>query len=553
MVLACSSPATTTLAQSSECATPRAAARTWLSNLPPNGDDSRRAAECFDWAGAGVDASAAPGHASMLKEVFDINGWYVDVDALPDVSEVAPDALTDGHIALTSRLPDLFLARKGERWLITGDAVGRVTEMHASAFEVDVMQQVANAPSWLRHRIFGVEIWQFLGVFLGLLLGLFVRLVVNFVLVHQVTRALRRMQQRWDGEILRRAAKPLGTLAMAGTLWWLLPLLRFGVRVNQIGTIALRVMATTAAVLLLYRLVDFAADVFAKRAERTESKFDDQIVPLVRKTSKVFVAVVGVIFVLQNLDVDVGSLLAGVSLGGLAFTLAAKDTVANLFGSVSIFADQPFQIGDWVVIDGHEGVIEEVGMRSTRIRTFYDSLITIPNSKVADAAIDNYGKRRFRRQTFEVGITYDSSVEQVEALVEGIRAILRANPAVRQEAFEVHFRHFGASALQVFVYFFLKVPSWSEELRQRHNVLLEIMRLAERLGVDFAFPTQTLHVETVATARPIQPRTAPDVDALAAAVTGHGPRGAHAVVETPLLTDGFFPVAPHATGSDEDG
>ncbi|MEZ4248966.1 MAG: mechanosensitive ion channel family protein [Polyangiales bacterium] len=319
---------------------------------------------------------------------------------------------------------------------------------------------------------------------------------------------------------------------------------------NQIGGIALRVMATTATVLLLYRLVDFAADLFAKRAERTESKFDDQIVPLVRKTSKVFVAVVGVIFVLQNLDVDVGSLLAGVSLGGLAFTLAAKDTVANLFGSVSIFADQPFQIGDWVVIDGHEGVIEEVGMRSTRIRTFYDSLITIPNSKVADAAIDNYGRRRFRRQTFEVGITYDSSVEQVEAFVEGIRAILKANPAVRKDAYEVHFRHFGASALQVFVYFFFQVGSWSDELRQRHNVLLEIMRLAKRVGVDFAFPTQTLHLETLATARTIEPRRAPDLAALTAAVAGHGPGGAHAVVDTPLLTDGFFPGAAQVKGDE---
>lgn len=533
--------------RSPACTTPREAASTWLTNLPPSGDQPALAARCFDWASAGVSAQEAPRKARMLKEVFDRNGWYVDVDVLPDVAQLPEDQAQTRPLSRAA--PDFHLERAPDgSWWIAGDGLRRIDVMHEHAFAFDVAGLVARGPAWLSHRVIGVEIWQFFAVFLALLLGLVARAIVIFVLVHQATRWLAKMRQHSDGEILRRAARPLGSLAMAAALWWALPMLRFGVRVNQIGGVALRVMATSATVLLLYRLVDLGADLFAKRAAGTETKFDDQIVPLVRKTAKVFVAVVGVIFVLQNLDVDVGSLLAGVSLGGLAFTLAAKDTVANLFGSVSIFADQPFQIGDWVVVAGHEGVVEEVGMRSTRIRTFYDSLVTIPNAKVADASIDNYGQRRFRRQTFDVGITYDSSVEQVEAFVEGIRAILRANPTVRQDAFEVHFRHFGASSLQVFVYFFLKVPSWSEELRQRHHVLLEIMRLAQRLGVEFAFPTQTLHLQTVAQAHDIPPRRVPSSDELAAAVKGHGPGGAHAVVETPLLTEGFFPTSEAVRG-----
>ena len=132
---------------------------------------------------------------------------------------------------------------------------------------------------------------------------------------------------------------------------------------------------------------------------------------------------------------------------------------------------------------------------TTRIRTFYDSVITVPNSIVANVAINNYSLRTYRRQVVTLGVTYDTSPEQIQAFVEGIRAIFQNNPAVRKDAYEVHFRNFGDSALELFLYFFLKVDSFSEELRQRHNLFLEIMRLAKELNVDFAFPTQTVQVE----------------------------------------------------------
>ena len=128
-----------------------------------------------------------------------------------------------------------------------------------------------------------------------------------------------------------------------------------------------------------------------QKAQQTETKLDDQLVPLARRALKIFIVSIGTVFVLQNLNYDVASLIAGLGIGGLAFALAAKDTIANLFGSATIFASRPFQIGDWVVIGGStEGVVESVGFRSTRVRTFYNSLIGIPNAKVADAVVDNY-------------------------------------------------------------------------------------------------------------------------------------------------------------------
>ena len=314
---------------------------------------------------------------------------------------------------------------------------------------------------------------------------------------------------------------------------------------------ALRILAASAGVLLAYRAVDVFSAMLQKRAEKTESKLDDVLVPLVRKSLKVVVVVLGVIFVLQNLNVDVGSLLAGASLGGLAFTLAAKDTVANFFGAVNILTDQPFGVGDWVVIDGkHEGIVEEVGIRSTRIRTFYNSLLTIPNAAVANVAVDNYGARRYRRTYVKIGVRYDTTPEQMEAFCEGIRAILRANPHTRKDYYEVHFAGFGDFALEVMVYFFFEVPTWSDELRERHNIFLDIMRLAERLGVDFAFPTQTLHLEQVAQPTPSPARRVPSREELQAAVLDFAPGGKAVRPGGLRITDDGFYASVKRSGSE---
>ena len=161
------------------------------------------------------------------------------------------------------------------------------------------------------------------------------------------------------------------------------------VRLNQLLYLLARTLASVAAVLIAVSLVDLLSDGLQRRADRTETKMDDQLIPLLRRSAKLLVVVIGTLFVLQNLSVDVSSLLGSLAIGGLAFSLAAKDTVANLFGSVTIFTDRPFQIGDWVLIDGVEGVVEEVGFRSTRLRTFADSIVALLKSVESQSPLAN--------------------------------------------------------------------------------------------------------------------------------------------------------------------
>jgi len=203
----------------------------------------------------------------------------------------------------------------------------------------------------------------------------------------------------------------------------------------------------------------------------------------------------GAVFIADNLDVDVTSLLAGLGLGGLAFALAAKDVAGNLFGSITVLLDQTFHVGDWVVIGDVEGSVERIGFRSTRVRTFYDSLVSVPNSTLITANVDNMGARSFRRLSCKFGIAYETPPDRIDAFCEGIREIVRQHPYMRKDAYHVYLNGLGSAQLDILVYVFWSVPDWGTELRERHRFLLDCLRLAERLGVEYAFPTQTLYMK----------------------------------------------------------
>ncbi len=244
---------------------------------------------------------------------------------------------------------------------------------------------------------------------------------------------------------------------------------------------------------LLYYAVDGLTAVFAQLALKTESTYDDQLVPFASKTLKVLVVVLGFLIVVQSFGLNVMSLLAGLGLGGLALALAAPDTAANLFGSITILFDNPFKIGDWVKVKDMEGTVEEIGFRSTRIRTFYNSLITIPNAMMAKETIDNMGVRPFRRIRQVLGVTYETESEKIEQFCEQIRYLLKQHSKVNPETVIVYFNNCNASSLDILVNFHLQVFTGPEELETQQQIFLEILKLAAKMKVDFAYPTQTVY------------------------------------------------------------
>ena len=397
--------------------------------------------------------------------------------------------------------------RQGE-YLFTPDTVARAKEWYERVRHLRYVDGLAAGrqgtgfrkpwleeatPDWMNDPFLGLPIWQYFGLGVAILLGLVLKVLVG-VVVSVVGRIVARSRSRWDDQIVAALSGPIGYVAAAG-LWFVsLHVLRFEGNVLNLLTIVLKVFFSLLLIWLAYRVSGVFTEYLSHLAAKTESTLDDQLVPLLNRTLKILIVVAGSLLAVQNLGFNVLSVLAGLGIGGLAFALAAKDTVANFFGSLMILFDRPFQVGDWITVGSADGTVEEIGFRSTRIRTFYNSVISVPNSEVANVKVDNLGMREFRRVKTTLGVTYDTAPEKLEAFLEGVKNIIRANPYTRKDYFHVVFNEYGPSSLNILVYFFLKVPNWSEELVERQNVLLEILRLAAELGVEFAFPTETVHL-----------------------------------------------------------
>ena len=214
--------------------------------------------------------------------------------------------------------------------------------------------------------------------------------------------------------------------------------------------------------------------------------------PWIKKAVLTMIVVFGVLIAAQSLGADVKAFLAGLGIGGLAFALAAQDTLANVFGSVVVAVDQPFRVGEFVQIGAHQGTVEDIGLRSTKLRTPARTLVIIPNKTVAAEAINNFSRMPQRRVDQTIGVTYGSRADQIEALLGDIRQLLNNDAAVHQDFITVHFLNYGACSLDIQIIYFTADPDVRKAFETRERINLAIMRLVEARGLSFAFPTQTI-------------------------------------------------------------
>lgn len=352
-------------------------------------------------------------------------------------------------------------------------------------------------PAQLKPRILGLRIFQWLAIVVGLALG-YLAHRISLLILFTIARPLGRSQySELMPKFIRSCLRPISMLIMLATWWGIMRLLVLKPSFLQFAWPVMRLVVTALSVWACYRLIDLISDFFSARASRTNSRLDDVLVPLVRKTTKIVVVIVGAIFIFEAVGVEqttLNKLFAGVGLGGLAFALAARETIANFFGSVTVILDRPFHVGDWVKVGDSEGTVEEVGLRSSRLRTFHNSQIIIPNADLMTATVDNMGRRKYRRISCKLSVLYSTTPEQLEAFCEGIRELIRRHPFTRKDFYLVFVNEFAASSIDVLLYCFHETPDWVTELRERHRLFLDIVRLARRLDVRFAYPTQTIHL-----------------------------------------------------------
>jgi len=406
--------------------------------------------------------------------------------------------------------PDLAFSLDFERgadgtWRLDPASVDRIEDIHRSLRHLPTVTGLEPKQRSVHERLrewvplgwqesaFLLEHWQWL--------GLLVLVAAGVLLERLVTWSFRRFlgrvgdgRLRLDTDVLARLDRPTSLFAIMVVLALGLPALDLPADVLVVADLSVHFVLGLAGIWVAYRFVDLLAWYLSERARATQNTFDDMIVPLVRRTAKVFVVLAGSVWVASRVTDDLWGVFAGLGIGSLAVGFAAKDSIENLFGTFTVLMDKPFQLGDWVKIGDLEGTVAEVGFRSTRIRTFYDSLISVPNSTFIDSEVDNLGARSWRRISTRLGVAYDTPPEKIEAFCEGIRQLIRDHPYTRKDFYQVHFNAFGPSSLEILLYCFHEAPDWATELRERHRLFVDILRLASELGVEFAFPTQTLHL-----------------------------------------------------------
>lgn len=345
---------------------------------------------------------------------------------------------------------------------------------------------------WLTLQLLGISILQYLVAFVLVVAGLLGRRIAIYVL-SRYGQPDKGDVGRFDEQLARAAANPGGMAVAVLGVFAAIKTLGLPLWVDQFATNLTLAILYVVAAWFAFNVADILSGYLERRSSRTETRYDEQLVPILRKSLKVFVSIVVTVQVLDQFG-DVKGLLAGLGLGGLGFALAARDSIANIFGSIVILADRPFKIGDWIEGGGVEGTVEEIGFRSTRIRTFAKSLITVPNSVVANWAINNWSEMPIRRVKMTVGVSYEATPQQMDAAVEGIRTILRKDKRIYQDFFLVNFTDFGADALEILLYYFTVTTNWAEYLQIRQEINLAIMRLLSELGMEIAFPTRTVYL-----------------------------------------------------------
>jgi len=336
--------------------------------------------------------------------------------------------------------------------------------------------------------------WQWLALPALALIALALGRVLGSLTTSLLRRIFKRTQNTWDEKLLTRTSPALTLLAAVVVASILLGWLALLPAADAFVRSCLGGAATVAVFWALWRSVDVWSEFLQGRAWAVGNPSARSLISVGRNLGKAFVALAGVVATLAAFGFPVATVLAGLGLGGVALAFGAQKTIENLFGSVSLAADQPFRVGDTVRIEDFVGTVEHIGMRSTQIRTLDRTLISIPNGKLADMRIEEFASRDRIRLALTLGLVYRTTEEQIRRILAGVEAVLRRHPPTWPETVVVKFLGFGASSLDIEVMAWCDSGDFEVFRDYRQEVLLAFMKVVEEAGSSFALPIRTVHL-----------------------------------------------------------
>ncbi|HPQ40467.1 MAG TPA: mechanosensitive ion channel family protein [bacterium] len=358
------------------------------------------------------------------------------------------------------------------------------------------MMEHTQIMDFFNNVIGGISYHRILVAFSVLLMTLIIRKVFDTYLRRMLETIAGKTSTHYDDLLVEALSTPFSAIILTLGGYYAIHLLELPsepYNFPRFFDVAFKIALSILVVWMLYRLSNLLAKFMMGIFSKVDDDMARQFAPLISQAVKVTILVIGILVVVQNLGYSIGSILAGLGIGGLAVALAAQDTVANLFGTFVMIMDRPFRIGDWVQFKDIDGDVESIGFRSTKVRTWSKSLKIVPNKLLTSEIIENWSKMPKRRVKMTIGVTYQSQPGQITALRDRLEQILTTDPDVDQEYYLVYFTDFGPSSLEIFIYYFTRTTVWKEYLEVRQRINLKFMEAVSELGLSFAYPSQTLY------------------------------------------------------------
>ncbi|MCH2021028.1 MAG: mechanosensitive ion channel family protein [Saprospiraceae bacterium] len=445
-----------------------------------------------------------------LKQILDGKGLFLRIDLIPD----DPDYIdsTSGnpvYVPFPKEMPHIYLVRpsigKDKRnkafenyWRYSPESINMIPRIHKEVYPLGSHLLLELLPKG-GLKILGLKSWQYLAILVLLGIAVLFHLIIWRLLsiIFKILAKTKLGKDHFDPKVIEKIARIISYMVVAYIILIFVPVLMLPVGFSYYLLAGIRVFNTIFSVLLLLNCVELARSYFEKIVENTESKSDDQLLPIFIRILKTFVVIGGAIHILDVFEVDLTALIAGLSIGGLALALAAQDTVKNLIGSVMIYADRPFQIGDFISCGEIIGTVEDIGFRSTRVRTSDSSLISVPNGSLVDMTVNNMGSLQFRRFNTLIGLAYYTPPALIEKFIAGLKQINIEHPMTMNDRNHIYLNNMGASSLDVMFLVYFNTIDYAENLKIKEELIFSILGLAEALNVHIAFPSTSVYVESV--------------------------------------------------------
>lgn len=390
--------------------------------------------------------------------------------------------------------PGASMARKAVDHTV--DRVESAVNAAANSVNFPAGQQISRGVgAFLRAEIFGYSVAQLTASLLIFLCSLLFRDVISNAVIGRIMRYADH-SSLVNRHLVEALSRPFSIFLLILGFYLAILVLPISPFAERLVSNLFRGLSMLTLVWMAMLLSDVLAGFIEEKLRKNPQSAVAGFAPLIRKSLKVFVVVIGLLMIIDNLGYNVTGIIATLGLGTAAVALASQDTIKNAFGAMMIALDRPFKVGDWIQVgDKVDGNVEAIGLRSTKVRTFPKTVVSIPNGVLANEYINNWSRMPKRRVKQVVGITYEATAEDMEGVVEDIRQILRSDEDVEQEFILVSFTDFGDSSLDVLVYYFTKTVSWLEYMDVRQRINCQIMKAIRTRGLSIAFPTRSLYLD----------------------------------------------------------